>query len=76
VLPPHGCAVAVRASGALTPPVLSAQRLDGTVKLLGVERDEGVAGCRVTVIGIVSASHGKADDVVPGSAKREVISRR
>jgi hypothetical protein len=44
--PPHRCAVAVRASGALTPPASSVQRLDGTVKLLCVERDKGVAECQ------------------------------
>ena len=39
---------------------------EGTVKLFGVERDEGVAGCGVALIGVVSASRGKADYVVPG----------
>jgi hypothetical protein len=33
--------------------------------LLGVERDEGVTGCGVALIGVVSASRGKADYVVP-----------
>ncbi len=32
-----------------------------------VERDEGVAGCGVALIGVVSASRAKADDVVPDS---------
>jgi hypothetical protein len=40
--------------------------VEGAVKLLGVERDEGVAGYRVVLIGVVSASCGKADYVVPG----------
>ena len=35
--------------------------------MLGVERDEGVAGCGVVVIGVVSVSRGKVDDTVPGS---------
>jgi hypothetical protein len=39
---------------------------DGAVKLLGVERDEGVAGYRVVLIGVVSASRGKADYIIPG----------
>ncbi|MGH3685572.1 MAG: hypothetical protein ACRDSM_11070, partial [Pseudonocardiaceae bacterium] len=42
---------------------------DGSVNLLGVERDErveGVAGCGVVLIGVVSASRGKADDLVSG----------
>jgi hypothetical protein len=38
----------------------------GAVKLLGVERDEGVAGHRVAPIGVVSASRGKADYIIPG----------
>ncbi len=41
-------------------------RRDGSVNLLGVERDEGVAGCGVVLIGVVSASRGKSDDLVPG----------
>jgi hypothetical protein len=39
---------------------------EGVVKLLCVERDEGVAGCGVALIGVVSANRGKADYVVPG----------
>jgi hypothetical protein len=45
----------------------SAEPRPGAVKLLGVGRDEGVAGCGVVLIGVVSASRGKADYVVPGS---------
>jgi hypothetical protein len=36
------------------------------IKLFSVERDGGVAGCGVVLIGVVSASHRKADDLVPG----------
>jgi hypothetical protein len=36
----------------------------GVVKLFGVECDEGVAGCGMT-LGVVSINRGKADHVVP-----------
>lgn len=39
---------------------------NGTVKLFGVERDEGVVGCGVALIAVVSASRGEADYLVPG----------
>lgn len=42
------------------------QHLARHCQVVGVDRDVGVAGCGVVLIGIVSVSYGKADDVVPG----------
>jgi hypothetical protein len=39
----------------------------GAVKLFGVERDEVVAGYGMVLIGVVSASRGKADYVILGA---------
>lgn len=44
------------------------------LKLLGIERDEGVAGCGMALIGVVSASLG-GPTTSSQVAKRDVISR-
>ena len=47
--------------------------LRGAVKLFGVENEEGVAGCGVVLIGVVSAIYRKADDLVPAGGRRPAV---